>query len=460
MDISFLRSYYRENNCTPKKLAEKVIDYYFKQKPLDFPMNIFEMLSEFGVFYEYRELDKLEGAYSPETEEYEAAILINKKRPYTRQRFTCAHELCHHIKDFSESILCPFNKKNNIEKFADQFAGELLMPKNHFMKEARKIMDKHGIVDPNNAYQLCLMFGTSYQAIIWKLYNHGFLSFKPNDRFFRKAKPQKTLGQYSQKNLLEQIVNSYTYFPQGETSPLWQQFKNELVFHDSRIEGINLEQNQTSKLLIDLRMFGEESEFYQNIKGTEAVEVVGHSYVYEYIMGSTDRPDRYEMCELNSILYSLTPYGSEMGQFRKSNNKITGASIQTVDYHKIELELFLVEQDIDNLLNKEQIAISDYLYEATQIHHRITQIHPFENGNGRISRAVLNWLLKVKDLPPIYVPYENKDRYVESLEKADNLDMFPLYEFFLERLLNSFIVLNDELSLIFESEYLSNEMQF
>ena len=65
-------------------------------------------------------------------------IGINFGRPITRQRYTAAHELCHHIKDRDNSI-CPISgRKSNIENFADVFASELLMPSKYLKAEAKK----------------------------------------------------------------------------------------------------------------------------------------------------------------------------------------------------------------------------------------------------------------------------------------------------------------------------------
>ena len=46
-------------------------------------------------------------------------------------------------------------------------------------------------------------------------------------------------------------------------------------------------------------------------------------------------------------------------------------------------------------------------------------MHPFTDGNGRISRAFLNWLLRIKKLPPIYIDFSNKDDYLDALNKID-----------------------------------------
>ena len=85
------------------------------------------MIRDFGIVYQFMEFKDLEGIYVlPEDLDDIPIIGINFGRPITRQRYTAAHELCHHIKDRGNSI-CPISgKKNMIEKYADAFASELL----------------------------------------------------------------------------------------------------------------------------------------------------------------------------------------------------------------------------------------------------------------------------------------------------------------------------------------------
>lgn len=448
-EVEELRNYYSKDCYTPESFANKTLEFYFDKKPPSFPINIFKMLRDLGVFYEFRELDKLEGAYSPEGE-YSAAVLVNVKRPFARQRFTVAHEICHHLKDYDRQIICPLNKKDEIERFADRFASELLMPTEKFKEEADRLSDSRKKVDPDRAYDLCHFFGASYRAVIWKLYKYDYLTFIPNEKFFKKAKPQRILSKLPQNYFLEHIVNDYSYLPQESTSPLWYKFKNELVFHDNRLEGIKISQEDTAEILTDLRLFKEESIYYSEVKDKEACEVIGHSIIYDYLIDTEEYPDRYKLRYLCELLFCLAPYGDQMSTFRSSNNMITGSSIETVDYTLIESELYWVDKDIDHLIEKsEKLEVSDFLLKAIKIHHRITQIHPFNDGNGRTSRALLNWLLKIKNLPPVYVPYELKENYIEALAKGDDYDIQVLYEFFLYRLLSSFIELNDELSLAY-----------
>ncbi len=68
--------------------------------------------------------------------------------------------------------------------------------------------------------------------------------------------------------------------------------------------------------------------------------------------------------------------------------------------------------------------------QAAWLHHRFTQIHPFQDGNGRIARALASLVLVRAGLFPLLVTRDNKADYIEALERADRGDLGPLVAFF------------------------------
>ena len=56
---------------------------------------------------------------------------------------------------------------------------------------------------------------------------------------------------------------------------------------------------------------------------------------------------------------------------------------------------------------------------AVLIHGKLAWIHPFEDGNGRTARAVMNWILIEKGYPMFFIPYETKEKYYFLLEEFD-----------------------------------------
>lgn len=64
--------------------------------------------------------------------------------------------------------------------------------------------------------------------------------------------------------------------------------------------------------------------------------------------------------------------------------------------------------------------------EAAWLHHEFVRIHPFQDGNGRISRLLMAYAYaKAGEFPPV-IPAQNKMDYIDSLEAADAGD-FPAF---------------------------------
>lgn len=92
---------------TPQALATKVLNDRFREGMPSLPIDPFKLMREYGIVYQLMEFENLEGIYLlPEGENDLPVVGINYKRKITRQRFTAAHELCHHLKD-RRSEICP-----------------------------------------------------------------------------------------------------------------------------------------------------------------------------------------------------------------------------------------------------------------------------------------------------------------------------------------------------------------
>lgn len=66
--------------------------------------------------------------------------------------------------------------------------------------------------------------------------------------------------------------------------------------------------------------------------------------------------------------------------------------------------------------------------EAAWLHHRFTQIHPFQDGNGRVARALSSLVLIRAGWFPLVVLRDDRVRYIDALESADRGDLQPLIE--------------------------------
>jgi Fic family protein len=65
--------------------------------------------------------------------------------------------------------------------------------------------------------------------------------------------------------------------------------------------------------------------------------------------------------------------------------------------------------------NKDQIHPVEL---AALVHLKLVTIHPFADGNGRISRLMMNFILNRRGFPMLNIPYEKRAGYYGALERS------------------------------------------
>ncbi len=60
---------------------------------------------------------------------------------------------------------------------------------------------------------------------------------------------------------------------------------------------------------------------------------------------------------------------------------------------------------------------------AAIFHHKFEKIHPFMDGNGRTGRMLLNYILMIKNYPPLIIHKATRREYLEAIRKADNSEL-------------------------------------
>ena len=161
-------------------------------------------------------------------------IGLNTSLPYDEQIFALAHELYHFITKTGKSYTDEEKEEPLIEKRADRFAAELLLPQN--MLRSRIVLEFHAESIDCTSYLRTLRFiarlqgecGLPYHALVNRLYEEGFIPhFEPHysnedDIIKAYAYPFETEGLmidldkvYIVNWLIENKFISKRYFPNG-----------------------------------------------------------------------------------------------------------------------------------------------------------------------------------------------------------------------------------------------------
>lgn len=94
----------------------------------------------------------------------------------------------------------------------------------------------------------------------------------------------------------------------------------------------------------------------------------------------------------------------------------------------------LVEFHLKHVQNKIPAEI-----EAAWLHHRFTQIHPFQDGNGRVARALASLVFLRVGWFPLVINRDRREEYIRALETADQGELEPLISLFANIQKNAFV---------------------
>ena len=98
-----------------------------------------------------------------------------------------------------------------------------------------------------------------------------------------------------------------------------------------------------------------------------------------------------------------------------------------------------VRGEIENLVNwYNDMDNTHPMVSAAWLHHRFVQIHPFQDGNGRVARALTHYSWLKDSYMPATVDRHNREAYLLALDAADNDDLAPLVRLFIQLATGSF----------------------
>jgi Fic family protein len=90
-----------------------------------------------------------------------------------------------------------------------------------------------------------------------------------------------------------------------------------------------------------------------------------------------------------------------------------------------------VQSQIDRLLEWYTDAEDSHpVIRSAWLHHQFVRIHPFQDGNGRVARALTLMVLLKARYAPLVVPGNQRADYISALDKANNGDLRPLVRLF------------------------------
>lgn len=208
-----------------------------------------------------------------------------------------------------------------------------------------------------------------------------------------------------------------------------QKFMLEFNYNSNHIEGNTLTYGQTELLL----MFGKVVD-EANMKDLEEMKAhnVGLKMVQEEAMNNeiplTEnfiRTLHHTLLRKDYRVYrhqfdkNITSYMVHAGCYKTRPNSVITVTGERFEYASPEETPALMTDLITWYNNEEKQGILSPIELAAMFHYRYIRIHPFEDGNGRIARLMVNYILFRHNYPMLIVKSKEKEQYLTALNKCD-----------------------------------------
>ena len=142
-------------------------------------------------------------------------------------------------------------------------------------------------------------------------------------------------------------------------------------------------------------------------------------------------PGKNDLFKLHEFVNKDIESDETLGKYKKSQNYI--GDVYTTSY-------LFTEERMNSLIlwiKKSFRKINDFEV-AFQSHAQFEIIHPFIDGNGRVGRLFLNWLLMYKGINPLAVHSSKRGNYISALNTVRRGKIRAICKFFFEEYIEQY----------------------
>lgn len=234
------------------------------------------------------------------------------------------------------------------------------------------------------------------------------------------------------KPTLENALNEWNALQplsDSDKNRLSRRFSVDFNFNSNHIEGNTLTYGQTELLLFFGKIAGTAKiNDYEKMKASEVCLQMASEKSHEAQAPLTQsfirQLHRTMIREDYKVQYSLpdgtaSSYTIHAGQYKTRPNSVITRYGDVFTYASPEETPSMMTDLVDWYNECELSKKMDPVDLAALFHYRYIRIHPFEDGNGRIARLLVNYILSRHGYPMIVVRNRQKDEYLEALHGAD-----------------------------------------
>lgn len=238
-----------------------------------------------------------------------------------------------------------------------------------------------------------------------------------------------SLKTFQELNSKLKELNSLRPIPPSVLNKIREQFAIEMTYNSNAIEGNSLTLKETFWVIKE----------GLTIKGKplkDHLEAKNHTEALEFLFEVIEKDKKNTISEIFiRQLHQLVVKDSQKdiaGKYRDGDVYIYGSDHKPP--HSFEVPKLMKELLEWLSKNKKKHHIIEL---AALLHHKLTNIHPFWDGNGRTSRLVMNILILEASYPLGIILKNDRKRYYRVLSEADKGKLQPICEFIAQAVLRS-----------------------
>ena len=232
----------------------------------------------------------------------------------------------------------------------------------------------------------------------------------------------------------EQLLEEFNELRVSEAINYEQMNEIFISHHSTAIEGSSLTEEESRLLILDgITAKGKPLQDHNMVKD--------HYDALQFVVSSAQKKREITPAfiqEMSSyVMYSTggvvnAPAGSydtSKGDWRKSAVHVGDRYF--ISYDKVEREVRKLCEELNKRI-KDVSAFVEVYQLAFDAHFYLVSIHPFADGNGRVSRLLMNYILAYHRLPLATIFSEDKLDYYRALEdsrKEKGVDLRPIRNF-------------------------------
>jgi len=210
---------------------------------------------------------------------------------------------------------------------------------------------------------------------------------------------------------LQKEINAFRPLEGDLLKQIKEYYRIGLTYSSNALEGNSLTESETKVVI-------EEGLTIGGKPLKDHFEAIGHSEAFDFIYSLAKRKDisEAELKGLHRLFYHRIDE-QEAGEYRKQKVYITGSKYPLPAPEKIQTLMAEFIQKL-NQQRKEKHPVEV----AALAHKDFVFIHPFVDGNGRVSRLLMNLILLQDGYNIAIIPPVLRSEYVQALEKAHTDD--------------------------------------